>query len=74
MDLVLDKEYVGKKVRFIRTHVMHQTQEEFADALGISKDCISKIERGLVLPCTDTLYKLAMMTGEPMDFFLRPLT
>ncbi len=61
---------IGNNVFFVRKFELNMTQEEFAEFLDISKDTVSNIERGKVVPSTDTLLRISEKTGKPVEFFL----
>lgn len=65
-----DTNVIGEKVYQVRKLELNKTQEEFAEMLDISKDTVSNIERGEVIPNTLTLIKLSEVTGKPIEFFL----
>lgn len=64
------KELVGKKVKELRL-LYNQTQEELANALGVSKEFISMIESGKRLPGLETMSRLGKIFNKDTDFFLR---
>lgn len=51
------KKLIGKKILEAR-HSTSSTQEEFAHRIGLSKNNLSKIERGIHLPGERTLIRL----------------
>lgn len=67
---MFDAQSIGDKVYRVRKVELHKTQEQFADMIGMSKDTVSNIERGEVMPGTKTLAKLAQATNKTVDFFL----
>ena len=59
----------GQRLRDIRTS-REQTQEEFAETLGISVDFLSLIERGRNAPSFETLDRMARKLKLPLaDLF-----
>ena len=52
------KRHIGQRVRFLREDLL-MTQQDLADAAGISRDQVSRIERGTVSPQFGTIKKLA---------------
>jgi transcriptional regulator with XRE-family HTH domain len=48
----------GKRLRYIRRH-KDLTQEQLAEAVGISIEFLSNLERGVNAPSFETLEKLA---------------
>ena len=48
------------------------SQQKVADALGVSKQMISKYEKGLSIPNSSKLIKLANLFGQKVDYFFRP--
>ena len=62
--------FIRDNVYHVRKHVLGKTQEEFAEMLGVDPETISNIERGKYIPSTQTLAKLADVTGKSMDYFL----
>ena len=61
---------IGVNLYLVRKKEMHKTQEEFAELTGISKDTISKIERGAVLPSLSSMMEISVVTNKSIDFFL----
>src|SRR5690554_5540840 len=47
------------------------SQQEVADELGVSKQMISKYERGLSIPDSTKLIKLSKLFGQKIDYFFR---
>jgi transcriptional regulator with XRE-family HTH domain len=64
-----DKQIFGDNIKVVREALL-QTQIEFADALGISKSTINKLERGLGNPTLETVAKLLNISKQSLDFFL----
>ena len=60
---MLDPKIIGENVRQIRKEKMGQTQESFAESINTSKDTVSNIERGSVIPTTQTLANIAEYSG-----------
>jgi transcriptional regulator with XRE-family HTH domain len=65
------KEKFGKKLRFFRRQ-KDLTQEQLAEAIGVSVEFISNIERGINAPSFETLEKLCealqLLPKELFDF------
>ena len=61
---------IGDNLYSIRKKEMHKTQEEFAEMVGVSKDTISKIERGTVCPSLQNMAAIATVTNRTIDFFM----
>lgn len=64
------KEALGKKVKSYR-NLNNLTQQELADNLGMSKNHISEIERGLSSTTMDTLYKIITFFDITFDDLLK---
>jgi phage repressor protein C with HTH and peptisase S24 domain len=67
------KKEIGDRIRLIRGN---QTQEEFAQKLGIHKDQISRYERGVTLPRSEVLEKISefgefMPEAAPGHYFVK---
>lgn len=59
----------GQRLRQLRRH-KHMTQERLAEAVSVSVDLISNIERGVNAPSFETLEKLAECLEVPVkDLF-----
>ncbi|MEM1124248.1 MAG: helix-turn-helix transcriptional regulator, partial [Bacteroidota bacterium] len=50
------------------------SQKELADNLSITKQAVSKYEKGLMLPDSTALLKIADILDYKPDYFFRPLT
>ena len=62
----------GKRLRFIRRQ-KDLTQEQLAEAVGISVEFLSNLERGINAPSFETLEKLAAVLAVPVqDLFAFP--
>lgn len=60
----------GKRVRQIRRQ-RDMTQEQLAEAVGVSAEFISNVERGINAPSFDTLEKLAeALNVAPVELFI----
>jgi transcriptional regulator with XRE-family HTH domain len=57
----------GQRLRQIR-HDLKQTQEEFAEMLGLSVDFLSLIERGRNAPSFEKLEVMAKGLGKPVAY------
>lgn len=65
-----DVSNIGKNVRKTRKQELNQTQEEFAEMIDMSKDTISNIERGQVIPTMTCMVRISNATNKPVDSFL----
>lgn len=65
-----DVSNIGKNVRKIRKQELNQTQEEFAELIDMSKDTISNIERGQVIPTMICMVRISNATNKSVDSFL----
>jgi len=65
-----DTKHIKDKVKYIRTEVLHESQESFAERVNISKDTVSNIERGKVIPSLSNLVCIANYVRRPVDYFL----
>ena len=59
------KKSFGKRLQTLRTS-MGITQEQLADAVGLTVESISNIERGVYGPKFDNLEKIAATLGVPV--------
>ena len=59
---------VGAKIKNLRKHLCF-TQEEVAEALGVSYQQIQKYERGLNRVSASKLFEVARALGVPVSFF-----
>ena len=66
----MDVRNICDKVFHVRKIEMQLTQEEFAELLDISKDTVSNIERGKVIPKTETMVIMSQKTGKTMDYYV----
>ncbi len=58
----------GKRLRYIRRH-KDLTQEQLAEAVGISIEFLSNLERGVNAPSFETLEKLATVLEVQVQAF-----
>ena len=58
----------GKRLRYIRRD-KDLTQEQLAEAVGISIEFLSNLERGVNAPSFETLEKLATILEVPVQAF-----
>ena len=64
------KKQFGKRIQFLRLSAKF-TQEALANAVGVTTESISNIERGIYGPSFDTLQKIAEALSLPVrDLFL----
>ena len=68
--ILRDVSNIGINVRKTRKHELKQTQEEFAEMIDMSKDTVSNIERGEVIPTMICIVKISNATNKPVDSFL----
>ena len=65
---MLDKSVLGEKVKMAREWTgLNQT--EFGKKIGISKQALSSIERGVYWPGVDTLETIAVLCGLTLNDF-----
>ncbi|QBP41780.1 helix-turn-helix domain-containing protein [Paenisporosarcina antarctica] len=62
------KEEVGKRIRILRKS-RGFTADDLAKKIGVSQSMISQIERGLVSPSLDTLWKMSHCLKLPISAF-----
>ena len=65
-----DVSNIGKNVRKTRKHELNQPQEEFAEMIDMSKDTVSNIERGQVIPTMICMVRISNATNKSVDSFL----
>ena len=65
-----DVRYIGLNIQYIRKKVLRVSQEEFGYMVGMSKDTVSNIERGVYIPRVDHLVSISNCVNIPVDFFL----
>jgi transcriptional regulator with XRE-family HTH domain len=65
----MDAERVGKAIAYLRKKVGY-TQRELADRIGVSDKAVSKWERGLGLPDTAIIGKIAILLDSDTDSLL----
>lgn len=53
-----------------RRKALKMTQEELAEQVGLSKNHLFNIERGVYLPTTQLVLRLCAVLGETPDFYL----
>lgn len=64
-----DNHKIARRIREIRG--FDRTQKEFAKVLGVSQATVSKLEKGVVLPNSETLLKLSEVSGKSVDWILK---
>jgi len=62
-----DLKAIGARVRELRAGML---QEDLAEYLGISQGQLSKIERGVLAPTTDTLARLSQKFERSIDWIV----
>ena len=65
----MNAEKVGKAISYLRKRVGY-TQKELADRIGVSDKAVSKWERGLGLPDTSIIGKIAILLDTDTDSLL----
>lgn len=60
---------ICKRIRELRKR-LKLTQEQFAAIVGLSNDCIGKIERGVSIPSLSTVQKITAAVKMPLSEFL----
>lgn len=65
----LDSKYIG--IRILQKRKENGlSQEELSEKLGISKNHLSSIERGIYIPTTKLVIELCNVLGETPDYYL----
>lgn len=64
----MDKKALGRRLRVLRG--IDRTQDEVADAVGISRNALSKYENGQVIPGGEIVVKLATYYNVTTDQIL----
>ncbi len=65
-----DVKNIGKNLYITRKKEMKKTQEEFAEMINMSKDTVSNIERGVVVPTMNCMVQISNATRKTIDSFL----
>ncbi len=65
-----DVKNIGKNVYIVRKKELKKTQEEFAELIDMSKDTVSNIERGVVVPTMNSMVQISNATNKTIDSFL----
>ena len=65
-----DVKNIGKNLYITRKEEMKKTQEEFAEMISMSKDTVSNIERGVVVPTMNCMVQISNITRKTIDSFL----
>lgn len=65
----MDLQHIGKKIKQVRLR-QKKTQQQIADACGISKSLLSKIENGQTSSAVATLSKISEVLGIPLSWVL----
>lgn len=63
------RQQVGDNVRWVRQR-MEISQLELAEALGLARATINRIENGHARMRTDKLEKLSVLSGIPIEYLL----
>lgn len=53
-----------------RRKALGLTQEELSEQIGLSKNHLSNIERGIYLPTTQAVMQICTALGETPDYYL----
>ncbi len=61
---------VGKRIKYERQR-LELTQEELANMIGVTKNCVGAWETGRNLPDILTINDLSLMFKIPIDYFLK---
>ena len=67
----MNTKYIGENIYYVRKMILSQSQEEFAELIGVSKDTVSNYERGRFLPNVENLITISNKTNTPILFFLQ---
>lgn len=70
MVVLLNSSIIGQNIKNIRSNQENKTQEEFAEMLEITAAAVSKIERGITIPTTQTLANIAKCCNTSIDSIL----
>ena len=65
----LDKKLIGSRIMQQR-NACGYTQEQLAELVGLSKNHISSVERGISVPTTQFIFKICQVLGETPDYYL----
>ena len=65
----LDKKLIGTRI-MQRRNACGYTQEQLAELVGLSKNHISSVERGVSVPTTQFIFKICEILGETPDYYL----
>ena len=65
----LDKKLIGSRIMQQRKACGY-TQEQLAELVGLSKNHISSVERGISVPTTQFIFKICQVLGETPDYYL----
>lgn len=68
--MALDKIQIGERIRNIRENTFKETREVFADRCKTTESHIGQIERGVITPSIIALDKIAVNTGESLDYIV----
>lgn len=65
-----EKIEIGKRIWHMRTEVLHQTQEEFAEFIDVTPETVGNIERAVCYPSLKTIVRIAEACGVTTDYLL----
>lgn len=68
--MALDKVQIGERIRSIRVNIFKETRQVFADRCDMTESHIGQIERGAITPSIIALDKIAVNTGESLDYII----
>ena len=63
----MDKKAAGNRIRRARRH-LDITQEQLAEATGLSTSFVGHVERGTRMPSAETLYKICKVIEITMEY------
>ena len=66
----MERTCVGKRIKYERQR-LGLTQEELANMIGVTKNCVGAWETGRNLPDILTVNDLSLMFKIPIDYFLK---
>ncbi|MEJ2352677.1 MAG: XRE family transcriptional regulator [Anaerolineales bacterium] len=69
----MEKHAIGERIEMAR-RAAGLSQRALAEAAGLSAMAISKYERGLIVPSSDALIRLARALDVRVEYFLRPVS
>lgn len=67
--MAIDSVSIGKRVRFFRNE-KHLSQEELAEAAGVTQEYIARIETGVKAPSLDMIIQISNILGTTVNDLL----